>query len=115
MKIRKIVSLLLALVFVVSLVPVLPVTADAADKLDTPIVQLNGKTVIWRPVDNAQSYEIEMIYKLEGAGEAMAVRTLVSVSEDGTVKDAMAYVENSSTPTDVQSRLQYVDFINSYV
>ena len=116
MKTRKVLSLLLTLVLAVSLVSVLPVTAGAADeKLDTPAIQLNDKYVIWRPVDNAQRYDTTLLYRLEGAGEAVAVRVLTDVDYDGTITKASAYIGNSSTPADVTSRIQYFPSMKEYI
>ena len=64
---KKLFSLLLSMALVVGMLPVFGVMTYAVEKLDTPAIQLNDKNIDWRPVDNAQQYEITLLYKL-GSG-----------------------------------------------
>ena len=112
---KKLFSLLLSLALVVGMIPVFGVMAYAVEKLDTPAIQLNDKNINWRPVENAQQYEITLLYKLGGAGEAVSIRAYVGVDSDGSVMNANAYLANSSTPIDVKDRTQYIPSLNMYI
>ena len=115
MKPKKLFAILLSMALVVGMIPAMTVPVAAAEQLDTPALQLNDKTIVWRPVENAQQYHTSLLYKLEGAGETVAVRVIVDVDSDGTVKKADAYVGNNSSPSDAISRVQYISTLNCYI
>jgi len=88
MKIRKALSLLLALVFAVSLVSVLPVSAGAAEKLDTPEGRWDGTTIEWTGVDNVDWYLVTLWSDPNDGihANSLLMELVVIPKEDGTLE-----------------------------
>ena len=88
MIIRKVLSLLLALVFAVSLVSVLPVSAGAAEKLDTPEGRWDGTTIEWTGVDNVDWYLVTLWSDPNDGIHANSrlMELVVKPKEDGTLE-----------------------------
>ena len=87
MRIRKVLSLLLALVFAVSLVSVLPVSAGAAEKLDTPEGRWDGTTIEWNAVPNAARYSVILLSDPDDGIHVSSIimDVLVEPQNDGTL------------------------------
>ena len=84
MKIRKAMSLLLAVVFAVSLVPVFTVTGSAVD-YDPPAkpeAWWNGTCVEWMPSEGTVFYTAEISYIVTGHDPVTVMDAIVRV--DGT-------------------------------
>ena len=88
MRIRKVLSLLLALVFAVSLVSVLPVSAGAAEKLDTPEGRWDGTTIEWTGVDNVDWYLVTLWSDPNDGihANSLLMELVVKPLEDGTLE-----------------------------
>ena len=84
MKIRKALSLLLALVFAVSLVPAFTVTSSAVDydPPERPVAWWNGTNVEWKPAEGALWYTVYVSYVVEGHDPVTVMDAIVDV--DGT-------------------------------
>ena len=87
MKIRKVLSLLLAVVFAVSLVSVLQVSAGAAEKLDTPQGRWDGTTIEWTGVDNVDWYLVTLWSDPNDGihANSLLMELVVTPKEDGTL------------------------------
>ena len=84
MKIRKALSLLLALVFAVSLVPAFTVTSSAVDydPPARPVAWWNGTNVEWKPAEGALWYTVYVSYVVEGHDPVQVMDAIIRV--DGT-------------------------------
>ena len=84
MKLRKVSSLLLALVFAVSLVPAFTVTSSAVDydPPARPVAWWNGTNVEWKPAEGALWYTVYVSYVVEGHDPVQVMDAIIRV--DGT-------------------------------